>query len=89
MELSDSDYQFFGLLHLTNLKFHSRYYKEQIEQMSKTRQMGYFYLSWYDEIMMNQGIPIYRFISLLLLKVWKIIFIVHMCNSKHGEYDVF
>ncbi len=32
---------------------HYRYYKEQYEMMGKTRQMGYFYLSWYDELAMT------------------------------------
>ena len=38
-----------------NASFHFSYYKDQLEQMSKTRQMGYLYLSWYDEMVLNQG----------------------------------
>ena len=53
--LSQDEYKHINVICVHYVSIDCSYYKEQLEQMSKTRQMGYLYLSWYDEMVMNQG----------------------------------
>ncbi len=57
--------------------FDFSYYKEQVDQMSKTRQMGYFYLSWYDEL--GRGKLILTPLSLVWLSV---VWVLHLNSGR-------